>query len=458
MCVGLAIGWSGCSDYKVNPIESDPEDTGTEPEPEPEEFYACVYLTGTGYVVDYSGFPGSHCTVESRGSSARGYLSVPDLSYDRLTVGGLSAAEIATNDWWAHVSWDSTMPPESLRVEFEEPGGPTCPTDRFSSTVSAASTGSETYEWETVVEGSAWGDLLSCRPAHDLVKLHVNRYSEIEDFSAGECLNECCDVLATRACIEKWTSHDAGRKVPSESECQAGSGRFSLHPWRATDHDEDGLSSFLLKAVQVSGTGAMTNAAWITTLDRVDSQTAPLRIAKVNRFLAFDDDDQLVAPSYSSIVVPANSTAFPPGTIGGNPPFILQEPATSTTYPLQVDMAWICAEPTAEETVLLDQGYRLDLGSVGCPVSWPQKFTLRLAPTLSPTRASLELYGDMDTALVSALVSTSTGLSFHFARGSFSLKGEITSHGPTGATGNLTGLTWKGVPLCSAGSFTLPIE
>ena len=271
--------------------------------------------------------------------------------------------------------------------------------------------------------------------------------------------NECEDYDAMSVCVT-WEHTESSRTAPTESTCSAGTGTFTLVPRRAIDRDLDGAYSLVLVPIQTSGTGAPTNAAWINKITVLESQGQALRAIKVNKSYRFDTTDQLVDPVAVSRLLSAQGTVFPNGVVSGGAPFVAVEVPGATTLPLTVSMEWSCGTLLPQEDIAAPTGYTFDLADLGCPGAWPQLFTIRPLPLITPNHLSLERYGSVADHRVIRLVDDVGGSkTFTWSASHLKVSGTFVSASPAaGAVIDLDEVSWRGISLCQPGTYVLPPE
>lgn len=283
-------------------------------------------------------------------------------------------------------------------------------------------------------------------------------YVEIND-QTSVAADTCDDYLPEIEVCMDWEMTNGKRHAPSNSTCSAGSGRFQLLPFRQFDKDEDGNKSVVLRAVQKSGTGALTGSAWITDIDLVTDQGETIRVVKKNMDYAFDATDSLLDANNVSIALQSTND-FQEGFITGSAPFVLQEVAGDTTANFVVDMEWTCGSLQAHEDLTPSQGFSFALSDLDCVQSWPQRFTFRPKPYISPKYAQVEIYGTLNDRIRIALEpNSSSGYDFSFDRAGLKFEGSLNSYNAAnGASVTVDELSFAGVDLCTTGTYTADAE
>ncbi len=323
--------------------------------------------------------------------------------------------------------------------------------------------------WDLEWTGGDLSDVNSCWPNCFVKPIIEIIDPDLQDYISGAAATpapwtsaeDYCEGYAngfSEVCFD-WVEEGNRRRTSSASTCVPGSGEFRLIPWRVVDNDHDDDPAVILKAVQTSGTGSLTGAAWISTVAAVQDQGEPLRVLHVNSPYKLDGSDRLVNASSISSVVPPQGIAFSAGTVSGAPHFILEEVLSGTPGDFLVDIQWTCGSVGPEESVSLDQGYVLKLSDLGCIGSPPQMFTLRPSPEATPTWVDIQVYGEVFDAIRLPLSDTPTGRAFSYVWHHLEVEGELQTHDPsTGATVRLDKLTWKGVNVCVSGTYFAPPE
>lgn len=307
--------------------------------------------------------------------------------------------------------------------------------------------------WDAVASpGADVGSLDDCGSGCDIAP-----WIEIRD-SVRAAAATCGEYRPLYFCPE-WVDVSPSRKTPAMTTCGAGSASFRLFPTAMYDRDGDGSHTLVLKAVQTSGTGAPTNAAWVTSITASQTQGQALRVVKVNQTFKIDGADQLVSPSAVSYTLSTSATNFNQGIVSGVPTFIVTEVPGTTDVDFTVSMEWTCATPTDAEEVNPVQGYSFDLSDIGCDVSWPQKFTIRPRPTTNAAFMDVELYGSVAERRSVRLRPVTGGQEFSHEIGGLVLKGKLISHSAqNGASIQFSEVSWDGISLCDAGTYNLPAE
>jgi len=309
-----------------------------------------------------------------------------------------------------------------------------------------------TGDWTAGAAGAQVGSLNSCTPNCWWNGIHV----EIQDNARADA--EQCDeyIPEVDVCLT-WLYTNSGRAAPVNSTCVPGSGQFQLIPFRTINRDQDSGRAAIMFPVQKSGTGVMTGTAWINNINIVKDQGLTLRVIHANKDYRFDENDSLITPNLVSSEV-ASTTTFWNGVVSGGAPFVLNEAPGNTQGDFVVDMSWSCATPLPHEEFQMSQGYTTSLNELGCIGGWSQKLTMRPIPFLSPTTLRLSPYGLVNDSIDFHL-DTQSGWVFAFSKGDISIDGELlTFDSQVGATVRLDKAEWFGVPICSPGTYLLPVE
>jgi hypothetical protein len=294
-------------------------------------------------------------------------------------------------------------------------------------------------------------------------------------FRLKECFDTACGACEAESCAGTYEfTFDGGGSAPcstfgpikaaiwadenstpvdctsSEAECAPGSGRFALAPHRNGDRDGDSLLHVSYLPMQLTGTGVMTRFASVTSISKVSGSTAQLRVLRTRGAFGFTQQDLLTSGSSISTVISATHT-FSSGSVSGNPVFVAEEVAESALDAYVVDMQWTCPAATG---VTRPKGYQFRLSDIGCVGN--QKMTLRYAT--SPKRVYLEQYGNSAFYLVEPTVSTTSGEAFVFEEGGLTIDGVLLSSNSNTAQVRLDEISWKGVSVCSPGTYTFVAE
>lgn len=272
--------------------------------------------------------------------------------------------------------------------------------------------------------------------------------------SLGECDAYSPDLWL---CVD--VEHNEGsRRVPVESDCAAGSGTFQLVPRELADHDGDGALAGVYRAIQKSGSGVLTDAAWIQSASVVSSPGGTVRVIRANRPFHFGADDALVDASIVSRKVTTTGATFLSGDVSGGAPWVVSELPGSTQANFEVSLTWTCGSYTAAEEVTPEQGYTLTVAQLGCAASWPQKFVVRPVPTLAPTALQITTYGSIGTPVYFPLTSVNGERRFAGHAYPVDVSGALLSWSANGATVRLDSVSFGGASACSTGTYTLSPE
>lgn len=123
----------------------------------------------------------------------------------------------------------------------------------------------------------------------------------------------------------------AARRAPPDSDCSAGSGRFQLVPVAWQNRDRDSSSTVEMLPFQISGTGVMTNQAWITEIDKVSAPTGKtIRVLKANAAYGIDSSDLLANAGTVSLAI-TGQHSISSGWSAATPRSCLKKSATQTT-------------------------------------------------------------------------------------------------------------------------------
>jgi hypothetical protein len=287
----------------------------------------------------------------------------------------------------------------------------------------------------------------------------MSYWAEIVDESRYDD-DSCSDYLDELLICADIEYDDSRRRVPSNSQCVAGSGQFQLVPRWVLNKDNDSNRSVILKPIQKSGTGVMTSAAWISNITIIEDQGKQYNVSRFNKAYSFDENDQIVNELVNTIPLLQNSTNFMPGMIPGSTSFLLSEVHKDTIVDFIVDIDWTCGTVLTQEEVYPSQGYTFSLSDVGCVGSWPQKFTMRPLPFGAANRLSIERYGSYQGQETLFLTQGPNGEDlFSYQVGAIDIQGELISYDSTvGASIRIDVAEWDGYTVCTPGTYTLPVE
>jgi len=311
-------------------------------------------------------------------------------------------------------------------------------------------------DWEALAESS---ELNNLDQIQSMDEVWYSIEMDLDNIDPAGIGDECEDYLDMELTVV-YNQTNSKRTVPVNSTCAPGTGSFQLIPWRIRNRDKDGDMAVVFKAIQKSGSGVMTNAAWINNITISQSDGQDLRVVKVNKTYSFDEFDDLVASTLVAKDLNQTTTNFPNGVISGNAPFIVLDAPEGVSADFSVDMEWSCATPTQFEELSPPIGYTFSLDSLSCLNGWTQKFTVRPMPALSPDRLVLQTYGSLHDPLSFPLTSTISGTKeFRFEQGDLVVEGELGSHSATtGATIDINEISWAGQSICTAGTYVFPAE
>lgn len=280
---------------------------------------------------------------------------------------------------------------------------------------------------------------------------------------------------------------DSTISTAGASMCQPGRGTFMLLPIHISDRNRDGVTTGIMRALQVSGTGTLTDDAWITQIGGGIGGSSVFGVRSGNR-VALGATDELLNAESTGILVSGQIAEVPSGVLGGGTPFVgTLHSGTSMPQGL-LEMGWTCPEaPTKSDletpsssasasapdsiasTAKLDQNlaapalsaaneFEFSLGDLGCPVDWPQKFTARLLDTeKGRPRLTVGLLGSPSAQGVVRLHRGSTRPDYRFtfeSRG-LTIQGEVMVSDGTTAMVRLDEVEYAGVNLCSPGIYPL---
>lgn len=260
-------------------------------------------------------------------------------------------------------------------------------------------------------------------------------------------------------------SVDAGSTAsPSASKstrCVAGGGTFQLVPSIVQQRNNYGDNVATLWPLQVAGTGTLTDDASVTSIHFDSTLTLGLLdsdkpvVDRRNAFPALHDTQHL-----------SGTDSFKAGEISGNIQFIATDFSKGTLHDAMVDMVWSCPGSTKSQAPL-DTNYSFSLAQVGCPVEWPQRFTLEVNPVGSRLVNSdlrsaggfiqINRYGSMLQRTIKVTQSKDfPGYDFRIRTQGLRVKGTLVSFNSDSAMLRTTEVSWHGLPLCMPGFYSIP--
>lgn len=285
-----------------------------------------------------------------------------------------------------------------------------------------------------------------------------NTVVEIQD-PTRTAAETCGDYTPDIEVCTTWLEQSPTRSAPVESTCEAGSGRFRLIPRRLVNKDADAYASVIMTPIQISGTGALTGEAWITSLDIVEDQGKTLRILKPNRNFHFNGTTDMLEEKNTVSLLLLAENDFIVGKISGGAPIVVEEIAIATTPDFEVDLTWSCGTVPVAGERHPSQGYMVSPADLDCTGDWVQEFTLRPIPYLSPQWLHAERYGHVeDREAIKLTPAVAGGYNFDHKRGVVRFRGNISSMSPNGATLTVTEASVAGVNVCDTGTYSLTPE
>ncbi len=317
------------------------------------------------------------------------------------------------------------------------------------------SAGSGSIDWYTTGGG---GSFLDCGTAHSSgdpcgeVNACVGTY-RVDILDSDAATNGLCgkyNKLQLALVTAQVTSRSAD--VDMDHQCVPGSGRFLLQGLYRGDRDGDGLEHLSLLPLLVDGTGTMTNAAWVRSIDVVEGDPGLLHMMLPGRDIVWGADDRLARPD-DAVPVAAHN-AFASGTVGGYPVFVVEDADLAALDGWMVDMSWECG--TTPSDLDTDHGYVFQPQDLGCPAA-DQQFVFRVLG--QGERVRVELYGNASLAKGSKTWPTGDGgLGFSLHHGVYEVDGVLRSWDEQSATVEITRMQRDGVDVCETGTRVLPAE
>jgi hypothetical protein len=410
---------TGCIDYTLTEMKS--ADTGTEMDP-----WVCENLP---YEVN-----GTADTCHIWNASYRTGMS---------DDAGRGAERAITAVTLAGHQYDPS--PDDVRVGRQPKAGPT---SAWTDTMTTDGAGYGNGTWTADSPGEI-NDINNVAPDEEWRSI-----VEISDSGAPEVcpdyedIDVCYDLVFTTAM----------RRPPADSDCTAGSGVFALFPVAFQDGDHDDDVSVVFQAVQVSGTGVLTDAAWIRDITALETHGATLRVAKVNQPFRFEAyDDTLVNASTVSYSVSSEGSSFGSGLISGAAPFMVEEVDGSEDSDFAVEMEWECG--SVSQWAGAQRGYVLNSESFdNCTWDIPQAFVLR--PRLvegEPVMMRIMPYGQLNTWVITPVVEVGNTFQWEYSFLDFHVAGTIDDVGEEQMDITLDDLSFDGTDLCDPGTYSLPV-
>lgn len=300
----------------------------------------------------------------------------------------------------------------------------------------------------------------------------IARYSDIyfcPDFQDEPCTEDKSADLASSKGAATRSGARVGRSEPAAAakhvdkggdgplgrptRCAAGSGTFALAP-----HGTPGRPGLAAHwPVEIAGTGTLTDDAWVSSIDVGAHGSLSLARPQWRPGVAAGE-----TPGKADVAVVLDArTEFEPGRLSGALTFLADEASPST-----VEISWTC--PTGSTRPPSAWSYTFTLDDVGCPVDWPQRFTLQLDPVGSrlvqssrltePERGFVHLrrYGSAVSRRVDLTPSRDApGHDFRVRVGALLVEGKLMAFDPDRVLVKTREVSWRGLPICSPGSFEL---
>ncbi|GDX83014.1 hypothetical protein LBMAG42_48250 [Deltaproteobacteria bacterium] len=285
-----------------------------------------------------------------------------------------------------------------------------------------------------------------------------------------ETMNTCNEYLnpGLFVCLEGHSplqSYPAVHRYPETSptaRCSAGAGTFRLVPIRAFDHDDNRLQTKILRPVLVQGTGSLTADAVITRiapLTEVAGRLSALRSDAPRALL--DSRDRVQQASQVTLTVERPETLPVPGDVTGSTTFVLEGVPRSPASVLPVELAWTCPAhgPSPTSAQALPEGYVFSPDKLGCMGEWAQPFTVRPLTAAGKPALSIEVYGQPGLTERVVLVGEPGAERFDYRSRGLHISGvwggRLT---PSSAVVDLYDVSYRGLPICGPGRYTLPAE
>jgi len=261
--------------------------------------------------------------------------------------------------------------------------------------------------------------------------------------------------------IDPPATADASPASDARTSCQPGSGRFRLVSTGRPTNPAD----LRLRPIQIDGTGILTHDARVLTIS-----------VPADGLIGVAGD----LPVPSGLKEPSGAGADPQRwlsaksnlvdrSVHGDLRFVVSTQALGLrASSLDVEMAWSC--PAGPPDLPVASRVSFTLAQVGCPVDWPQKFFLELAPIGSPplgrddlTSRDTRRFVEVGTPasgtgrrieLVPA--ANGPGFDFDFREQGLSIEGTLVRADSNGVLLQSRDASWRGLPICMPGTFYLP--
>lgn len=299
------------------------------------------------------------------------------------------------------------------------------------------------YDWKSVNHNAG---TLACDPTSDCSGTY-----EVEIIKGSA--TTCEEYSQISPCFRWGEVSGSSKSADADTSCTSGSGRFRLAAWQRDDKDADGDYGYTLIPIKKSGTGTMTNAAWVTNIDIVEDESLQLHVQKIDEQLFFTSADLIEDKANMVHTLSASGTnTFGVGLVRGNPSFVVED-APLGTAAFEVDMSWTCSS-SGFANVSQTTGYVVNSDDLGC--GYDQDIVVR--PIAGGDRVQLQVYGNPLVKLEVPTQINGTERDFTFSRGALQLEGSLVSWNGTSAVVDVDVMKAGVLNVCSTGRYTLNAE
>lgn len=251
----------------------------------------------------------------------------------------------------------------------------------------------------------------------------------------------------------------AKRMAPEESNCVDGSGDFKVIPWYVQDADADGLETTVYKMVQMNGSGTLTGAAWIDTLEILDDDGFDFYIGLPNTPYQINPSNDMVNTSNLLNLSTSTSTySFATGTVSATAPLITVEQDITSGISSEINLEWTCdTSPPGNLWISQPDGYVFNTSD--CNSSYIQNMVIRPIPTNNPNRLLISLYGHVHGTYTVLLNNVGSNKVFSIDEFGVEIDGRWIGLNGSNAEIEFTSDVSYGInTVCSSGTYTLSPE
>lgn len=297
----------------------------------------------------------------------------------------------------------------------------------------------------------------------DLLVVEISDPTRASEGRCDEYVSGRLEIcLEGRSPMEVLPTVSTSARFDSAAPCEAGSGLFMLVPTRTVNLDGDERSTSLMRPLMVSGTGALTATARITSIQPRSRLRTQVHILRGDRERwRVGHDDRLTSFGDSVVVLSQGGISLPDGDLLGSSYFVVEEHMSTKAPPVTVSMEWQCREPTL--TQLQDEGtadprptYWSSPLELGCLGGWAQRIGIQVHELEDRRWLTLSPFGLPDMQLSSRLVTRGGTEQFTGSREGIRVKGAILSESKDiGLVLRLDSVLYRDQPLCSPGTYLL---